>query len=225
MAPSKTETETMAPSEDSGSGGNNYIWLIFVVLIVLGFIVAGCWGGYRRWYKAAQRKHDQAILDAELQAERAWLAQHPPTYSPLPALPSPAAAGHRGRQRHRQALRTSYRQSLRTTFETEIEAEIEGQILQRPPPTHLPLYSELDPQGQPPAYNENGNDNVSLDLEEGRQALREGAASTLARVYDRNSRSRDSFLTGRWHMWRGGSDTPRTSFEDIELAQMRPASS
>jgi hypothetical protein len=213
MAPSKTETETMVPSEDSGSGGtNNYIWLIFVVLVVLGFIVAGCWGYYRRWYnknrQAAQRKRDQAILDAELQAERAWLAQHPPTglptYSPLPALPSPAAAGQRGGQRHRQALRTSYRQSLRTTFETEIETEIAAQLLQRPPPTHLPLYSELDPQGQPPAYNENGNDNVSLDLEEGRQALREGAASRLARVYDRNSRSRDSFLTGRWHMWGGG---------------------
>ncbi|KAK5453628.1 hypothetical protein LTS15_006815 [Exophiala xenobiotica] len=186
MAPSKTETETMVPSEDSGSGGtNNYVWLIFVGFVVLGFIVAGCWGYYRRWYKknrqAAQRKRDQAILDAELQTERAWLAQHPPTdpptCSPLPALPSPAAAGQRGRQCHRQALRTRYRQSLRTTFETEIEARI-----QRPPPTHLPLYSELDPQGQPPAYNENGNDNVSSDLEEGRQALREGAASRLASV-------------------------------------------
>ncbi len=239
MAPPKTET--MSSSDDSGSGGiNNYIWLIISSAVLVCFVIAACYARYRRWRlnkrRAVQRRREQAILDAELQAERERLAQHPPTDPPTYSglLPPPRSFQRRHHQRRARALqRTIYRTTIETETETETETIGQGfPHIQRPAPTHLPPYSELDPQGQPPAY-ENVNaaggereqlfgsrlqDNIDIDA---RQALRVGAVSRLARVYDRNSRSKGSFVTGRWHRWRG-SDSPRSSVEDIELGQLRP---
>ena len=248
MAPPKTET--MSSSDDPGSGGiNNYIWLIISSAVLVCFVIAACYARYRRWRlnkrRAVQRRREQAILDAELQAERERLAQHPPTDPPTYSglLPPPRSFQRRHHQRRARALqRTIYRTTIETETETETETIGQGfPHIQRPAPTHLPPYSELDPQGQPPAYeNENaasrereqlfgwrlqqgnGND-IDIDIDiEARQALREGAVTRLATVCDRNSRSRDSFVTGRWHRWRRGDSSPRSSVEDIELGQLRP---